>query len=225
VRDDDEGEGEDGARSIAELRPRIDGFTPARQKKFLKWLGRTGCVRDSAAKAGISSTTIDRTRRNFPDFDARCVAAFELALPRLEAIAFKRATVGAPSKVIRKGKVVEVRVKPSDSMLRLLMTGAAPAKYGRTGAPARPRREERDRIRREVSAEMKSRLVATKPELVAAVMKLVRVKRLNMIADGEIAEPEPGWRMVREEELERLGWIPPEGEKELRPPADPGAEG
>ena len=127
----------EGGPSISELRLREDGFTPEKQKTFLKTLRKTGCVADAARTAGISTTTIGRLRRKFADFDARCAAARRMALPELEAIAYARATVGAPAKIVRKGKLFEVRVKPSDSILRLLLAGAAPKKYGRyAGLPA-----------------------------------------------------------------------------------------
>ena len=130
--------GAERARFIQELRPREDGFTPEKQKKFLKTLRKTGCVADAARTAGISTTTISRLRRKFADFDALCVEARRMAVPELEAIAYARATVGAPAKIIRKGELFEVRVKPSDAILRLLLAGAAPKKYGRyAGLPAR----------------------------------------------------------------------------------------
>jgi len=123
--------------SIDGLRYREDGFTPEKRKRFLKTLRKTGCVADAARVAGVSTTTIHRLRRKFADFDSQCVAARRLAVPELEAIAYKRATEGAPAKIIRKGELFEVRVKPSDSILRLLLAGAAPKKYGRyAGLPA-----------------------------------------------------------------------------------------
>lgn len=221
--DGGDGFGGGGARGIGELRRRIDGFTPERQRKFLKWLGKTGCVKDAAGKAGISTTTVDRTRRKFADFDARCVAALELALPKLEAIAYKRATVGAPEKVIRKGKVVQIRQKASDAMLRLLLAGAAPRKYGRYAGLARgggkARRETREPWRRTRSPE----------EVKESILrKLAAIKRHRLAQGGYSEGPggvmvPPGWRMVREEELARLGWTPPEGEE--APAVDAADEG
>ena len=206
-----EGGGEGGGRSIAELRRRIDGFTPERQRRFLKWLGKTGCVSDAAGKAGISTTTIDRTRRTFADFDARCVAALDLALPRLEAIAYRRATVGAPEKVIRKGKVVQVKQKPSDAMLRLLLTGAAPRKYGRYAGLRRAGGDKRSKRAQQAEPPIE--------QVRDEVVRQVQAIRRHRLTQGGYSEgPEgvlvpPGWRMVREEELERLGWSPPEGEE------------
>ena len=216
---DGEEAGEDGApeRRISELRRRIDGFTPERQKVFLKTLRRTGCVRDAARKAGVSTTTIDRTRRKFPDFDAKCRAEIELAVPQLEAIAYRRATVGAPEKVIRKGKVVQIKVKPSDAMLRLLLAGAAPAKYGRFAGLKRAKAGKTETWRRPRSLdEMRDSILG----------KFAAIERHKEAHGGYTRGPEgvlvpPGWRMVREEELARLGWTPGEDEAPL---PDGGAE-
>jgi hypothetical protein len=204
----------DGEPSIRELRHREDGFTPERQKKFLKTLRRTGCVADAARTAGISTTTIDRLRRKFADFDAKCRAARRLAVPELEAIAYRRATEGAPAKIIRKGKLFEVRVKPSDSMLRLLLAGAAPGKYGRfaglkrpdgSGGPKRGGSRPPERSYDEA--------------LDSVLGKIDAIERHKIAREGYRRGPEgvlipPGWRVARAEELARLGWTPPAGEAE-----------
>ena len=44
------------------VRPRHDGFTPAKQQKFFKALKKTGCIKDACRAAGISKTTVDRWR-------------------------------------------------------------------------------------------------------------------------------------------------------------------
>ena len=225
MRDEEDEEQEAAGRGIKGLRARIDGFTPAKQRKFLKWLGRTGCVRDAAAKAGISTTTIDRTRRKFADFDARCVAALALALPALEAIAYKRATVGAPAKVMRKGKVVEIRVQPSDAMLKLLLTGAAPRKYG---SRAGRKRTTPDAARR--GRATPRQLPSAESAVESIVARVEAIKRHKVRHKGYSWGPEgtvvpPGWRMVREEELLRLGWTAPAETEVPDGAAAPGAEG
>ena len=198
----------EGGPSISELRPREDGFTPEKQKKFLKTLRKTGCVADAARTAGISTTTIHRLRRKFADFDARCVAARRMAVPELEAIAYARATVGAPAKIIRKGELFEVRVKPSDAILRLLLTGAAPRKYGRyAGLPAKAADEKKP-----------PRGMRPKPSPEEAVQNILAridaIRRHKVRHQGYSFGPNgeflpPGMRMVSEEELKRLGWTPP----------------
>jgi hypothetical protein len=223
--DEDEDEDEEEDRrgpSIEELRYREDGFTPAKRKKFLKCLRKTGCVADAARVAGISTTTIARLRRKFADFDAQCLAARELAVPGLEAIAYQRATVGAAEKVIRKGELVEVRVKPSDAMLRLLLTGAAPRKYGRYAGLKRAKRGDakrgRDKWKRRRSLE----------EVHGSILRKIEAINRKHLASGKYVEGPggmlvpAGWRMVGEEELTRLGWTPPEGETALPQPVLPG---
>ena len=203
---------ESGAgRSIAELRYRIDGFTPERRQRFLAALRETGCVRDSARSAGVTTTTIDRLRRIFADFDAQCRAAHALAVPNLEAIAFQRATVGAAAKIVRKGKLFEVRVKPSDSMLRLLLAGAAPEKYGRFAGLAAAKGEARPKwLPPERSPEEVKESILTKLEAMAR--HRVEEEGYSLGPGGELVAP--GLRLVAEEELARLGWTPPEEQLE-----------
>ncbi|HEX8642369.1 MAG TPA: hypothetical protein VF702_00475 [Allosphingosinicella sp.] len=204
-------------RSIRSLRLREDGFTPARQKIFLKALRRTGCVADAARKAGISKNSVDRARRKFADFDARCKAARALALPGLEEIAYQRATVGAPAKVIRNGKLVEVRVQPSDAMLRLLLAGAAPKKYGRYAGLKRAEDGARGRE--------KWRRPRSPEEVRDSILRKLAAIRRHRLESGDYAEgPDgqllpKGMRLVGVEELKRLGWRPPEEEA---PPPAPG---
>jgi len=138
-------------------RVRHDGFTPKKQRKFLKALKKCGCQSDSARHAGISRETVRRHRIKFPDFAARMEAALAAASTELDAIAWQRAVHGAEEKVIRDGKVAWIRIKPSDAILRLLMLGADPRKYGRTDAIAKPRGK---RPRIATNAEVREALAA-----------------------------------------------------------------
>jgi hypothetical protein len=201
-----DGEAVGEGRSIAGLRTRIDGFTPERRQFFLAALRETGCVRDAARAAGVSTTTIDRLRRLFADFDGQCRAARDLAVPNLEAIAFQRATVGAPAKIVRKGKLFEVRVKPSDSLLRLLLAGAAPEKYGRFAGLAAAREEQRPRWRppERSPEEVKESILA---RLEAMHRHRIEEEGYSEGPGGQLVPP--GLRLVSEEELARLGWTPP----------------
>jgi hypothetical protein len=200
------GNGEAGGRSIESLRYREDGFTPEKQKVFLKVLRKTGCVADAARKAGVSTTTITRLRRLFADFDAACEAARRMAVPQLEEIAYRRATIGAPAKIIRNGALYEVRIKPSDSMLRLLLAGAAPEKYGRyAGRPGKAAAEKKRKVPEEIPIEQ------VRDEVLAQV---ANIRRHKIRREGYTSGPDgtlmpPGWRMVEEAELARLGWTPP----------------
>lgn len=138
-------------------RQRHDGFTPKKQRKFLKALKKTGCLSDAARAAGISRNTVRRHRGKWPAFDRKVKGALAMASVELDMIAWQRAVEGVPEIVIRDGKVAWIRIKPSDAILRLLMQGANPQKYGRTGAmPKRPATKRLKRVasREEVDAEV-----------------------------------------------------------------------
>ena len=155
------------------LRARHDGFTPERQRKFLKALAKSGCIADACRKARISKTTIGRHRDRFPDFDERVDSALAIASVELDMIAWKRAVEGVDETIIREGKVVAIKRKPSDSVLRLLMQGANPKKYGRTGAM--PKRTIMMKLRKQAEAEARAKLRVTKEELTAALLNQLAV--------------------------------------------------
>lgn len=103
------------------LRVRADGWTAARTRVFLATLGQTGCITDAARIAGVSRTSVNRSRALFAPFDTACGEAIARALRGLEAVAYERAVEGREMVVIRDGKEVERRIVPSDSMLGLLI--------------------------------------------------------------------------------------------------------
>ena len=146
-------EGEEPAKGP---RWRIDGFTPEKRRVFLAALGQHGTMRDAARIAGVSTQTVGRHRRKWADFARACETARMQAAGPLEAIAWERAVVGAEQRIIRKGELVEVRRKPSDAMLRMLLQAANPEAFGRTGG-ASPRQIEalKARLRAEVEQELR----------------------------------------------------------------------
>jgi hypothetical protein len=148
------------------VKARADGFTPDKRRRFLAALEKTGCWRDAARAAPISGTTARRWRARDADFAAQCDVMRGRAAPALETIAWNRATVGAEQKVYRKGELVEVRVKPSDAMLRLLLQATNPKKFGAVDAAAREqiaealRAEIEKELRPQVEAELRPRIEA-----------------------------------------------------------------
>ena len=170
-------------------RQRHDGFTPKKQRKFFKALKKTGCLKDAARVAGISTNTVRRHRDKWPAFNARTEAALGQAAEALETIAWHRATVGAEEKIYREGKLVATRVKPSDAMLRLLLQGANPRKYGRTGMM--PTGLARERLKREVRKEYKAELRAKEGNKEQQIMAILR--RLGGIREARERRrgPEP----------------------------------
>ena len=113
--------GRDANPLMPGLRVRSDGWTAARTRVFLATLGRTGCVTDAARVAGVSTTSVNRSRALFAPFDTACGAAIARALRGLEAVAYERAVEGREMVIVRGGKEVERRIMPSDSILGLLL--------------------------------------------------------------------------------------------------------
>jgi hypothetical protein len=103
------------------LRVRHDGWTEARTGRFLDTLAVTGCVRDAARVAGLSSHSGYRQYKRFPAFAAAWDDALARAQVGLVAIAYKRAVEGKETVIIRKGEEVERRISPSDSILAMLV--------------------------------------------------------------------------------------------------------
>jgi len=172
---------DDSAGAIAAAprphRQRHDGFTPKKQRKFFKALRKCGCLSDAARVAGISRNTVRRHRAKWPEFDRKVRGALAMASVELDLIAWQRAIEGVPEIVIRDGRVAWIKIKPSDSILRLLMQGANPEKYGRTGA-----------MPKAAAARKPLKKVASKEEVDDAVlMALAKVERRVRLEEEEKA--------------------------------------
>lgn len=173
-------------RATQAYRPRHDGFTPARRKVFFKALKKTGCIADACRACGISRNTVRRWRIRRTEFDDQVEAALAISSVELDMIAWQRATEGAQEKVYRDGRLVFTRVKPSDAMLRLLMQGANPKKYGRTGQM--PKKAVMKQLKKEARAEVRAELRCSKAELIAAITKHLDVAE-RRLARGETLGP------------------------------------
>lgn len=107
-------------------RYRRDGLTPHRQELFLKALAENGSVVDACAVAGISSTSAYRARERIEGFAKRWDAALAKVRPKLEEAAYKRAVEGWEEPVYQNGKLVGVKKRYSDSLLKMLVQREAP---------------------------------------------------------------------------------------------------
>lgn len=140
-------------------KPRRDAFDGKRKRVFLDAFVKSGCLRAAARKAGVSHQTVYNHQAQDKAFARQCELAHELASTDLELLAWERATVGAEEPVIYRGEIVGTRLKRSDAMLRLLLQGAKPKKYGRNPGFTRKRlvKLERKKIEEEVRAEFRAR--------------------------------------------------------------------
>ncbi|MEA3037762.1 MAG: hypothetical protein QOE79_275 [Sphingomonadales bacterium] len=147
---------EDEGAPAEGFRRRRDGLTAAKRETLVAALARYGTLSDACRVVGISTHTFYRHEKRDPEFAARCKAAKREASGKLEALAWERATVGADETLIRDGAVVQVRRKPSDAMLRLLMQASEPERYGGTMG----RRVDRKALRAEIEAELRPKIEA-----------------------------------------------------------------
>ena len=181
------------------MRQRHDGFTATKRRKFLKALGKMGCIRDAAKVAAISTTSVDRWRAKDKSFDRQCIAALDMAASRIEPLAWERAVTGIEEPVIHYGKVVGTRIKRSDAIFRMLLMASNPKKYGRMGAVKQKaiEREVRARVEAEVRAEVRPRLASDEEVEQALVKRLaafsqrVRAKAAQEQPDGP-PQPDEG---------------------------------
>ncbi|HEX6375141.1 MAG TPA: hypothetical protein VFZ91_05430 [Allosphingosinicella sp.] len=137
-----------------ESRQRHDAFTGAKKQAYLKTLAKAGCILDACRLTGISSTTVYNHQQSDPEFARNCRLALGMASTPIELTAYERAIVGQEEPVIRGGKVVGTRIRRSDYMLRVLLQGSNPKKYGPRPGFTRKRllKFERKQIEREVMA-------------------------------------------------------------------------
>lgn len=190
--------------------------SPKRNARFLAEVERSGCIRDGCRTVGISKTTVERWRDKDAEFAAALALKLDLAAPSLERLAFDRAVTGAEEVVIREGKVVSIKRKPSDAMLRMLLQGACPEKYGRTAGERQASEAMRRRLKDELRAEHFDEFMGgrTHEELVDdAFNKMKRVLEGHhdelrregyreapddYPGDGGLMLIAPGWALVRE---------------------------
>ncbi len=100
---------------------RRDGWTPHKMQAFLEALAQLGCVRDACRAVGLSKTSAYRLYDQDPGFAAAWDRALTTIRPSLEETAYQRAVIGWEEPVFHGGKLVGVRRRFSDGLLRLLI--------------------------------------------------------------------------------------------------------
>lgn len=146
--------------------------------------------------AGVSDTTFYRHLNRDPGFARLCDLARAQASQPLETLAWQRATEGAPEKVIRGGEVVQIKVKPSDSLMRLMLQASNPKKYGRLSRGGATRRQiekaVRKRIETEVRVEIEEKMRGPRPDVKTMIDEIAA--RLAQIKAEKAAEAEAARR-------------------------------
>ena len=113
---------------IVELRHRNDGWTPIRQRAFLRALSETGSVTDACKRVGMSRTSARELRGKSAEFAEAWDKAASIVAPILEQAAFERGVEGWDEPVFQGGKQVGTKRRYSDAALRMLMQASINAK-------------------------------------------------------------------------------------------------
>lgn len=157
---------------------------------FLAAFAITGNVSEAARRTGISRVHATNTRHTDEQFDRAWVEAEEIGTDRLEEIAWLRATVGEPRRVVRtkydeQGNTSEVSVEESsvisNALLITLLKARRPEKYRErfehrvTGDQGGPIRVEVDRR-------------PTRERMLALVELAKELERAPETIDGEAEE-------------------------------------
>jgi hypothetical protein len=117
----------------AQLRPRHDGWTAARQIAFIEALAATRCVDEACRRVGMSDTSAYELRHR------PCGAAFrkawdialEVQLDAVEQGAVERSIHGVPRPVFYKGEKVGEYRHFDERLTMFLLRHRRPARYGR----------------------------------------------------------------------------------------------
>lgn len=118
------------------VQPRRDGWTAAKQRRFIEVLAETGVVRLAAAAVGMSEASAHRLARR-PDAAAFCDAwdaALRMAARPAAAKLYEYALDGMTETVWRDGEIVYRRRRPSEKALIFLLSHLDPVRYGRPPA-------------------------------------------------------------------------------------------
>ena len=188
-------------------RRRHDAFTEAKKCVFLRALVKTGCILDACRLAGIGPRTIYRHQEGSPTFFDNCRAALRMSATPVELTAWQRAVEGVEQEYAVGGEV-RVRTRYSEGLLRLLLQGSNPKKYGPNPGFRRKRllKWERKQMEREIRAEIRMEVNSKGPpersfdEAVQSVLaKIEAIER-----HGEPKKRAAGWTKSPDGH-----WVPP----------------
>lgn len=96
-------------------------FSPGVRAAFLAELARHGIIGKAAAAVGVSRSTVDRYRREFPEFAEQYAEALENGIDQIEDAGFDRAVNGVERAVYHRGEQVGTEIHYSDAVLMFLL--------------------------------------------------------------------------------------------------------
>jgi len=117
----------------ARLRPRHDGWTAAKQIRFIEALAASGCVAEACRSVGMSETSARNLRNRYCGgaFRQAWDAAIDCGLPRLEEAVIARATYGVARPIFYKGEQVGEWRHFDERLAMFLLRSRRSARYGK----------------------------------------------------------------------------------------------
>ena len=194
-------------------RQRHDAFTEARKAVFLTALVKTGCVLDACRAVGVAARTVYLHQEKDPLFSEHCRTALRMSATPLELSAWSRAVEGVEQEFACGGQV-HVRRRYDSGLLRLLLQGSNPKKYGPRPGFTRKRllKHERKEIEREVRAKVEAR--HSEPPIEQVTESIIRkANAIKRQRDAELLAA--GWTQTED------GHMIPPGYGRIAPLEDP----
>ncbi|MEA3042375.1 MAG: hypothetical protein QOH47_213 [Sphingomonadales bacterium] len=129
---------------------RSDGFGEDKRRLFLAALRKGESVLEACRLVGISNRTAYNHRNRDPEFARYWELARSMSWLPVELATFERAVTGIEEPVFVYGKLSHTRRRFSDSLLRKLLEGEKPRKYGRAAGL----RSQRKWLKKQIAAQV-----------------------------------------------------------------------
>ncbi|MEA3034979.1 MAG: hypothetical protein QOH04_738 [Sphingomonadales bacterium] len=170
-------------------RPRLDGWTEEKQRRFIEMLADSGLVSAAAKAVGMSRESAYRLRRS--PHGAAFARAWDIARHHagalVEDIAFERALEGVEHNVYdENGEVVCTKRVYNDRLLMFLLSHLKPERYAATARPAAGEAEAPPPIELEASLRAMEPAPPEPPERLLGPEALAAELEIADIADGKL---------------------------------------
>ncbi|HEU0044346.1 hypothetical protein [Sphingomonas sp.] len=129
-----------------EVRPRHDGWTPARQVAVVQALAACGCVEEACAAVGMSPRSFYdlRARPGADSFRQAVELALDVGVQRLSDAVIGRAIHGEVTPIFYKGEQIGEKRRFDNQLAMFVLRIRAPERYGKWREAAQQHRDHPD---------------------------------------------------------------------------------
>lgn len=168
-------------------RPRVDGWTPKRQRAFVAALAETGAVSQAAAAVNMSPEGAYYLRRQpgAEEFSAAWDAALDCGADIVDGNALERSIHGVPVPIFHGGKQVGERRVFNERLTMFLLQHRKPKQYGhaRKGNHSADDLDRAEKIREQLGTGLQER----QERLILLYFGRIAMERRNRLAGNIIA--------------------------------------